>query len=48
MKKKTDLLIKNRKENTLGRFSKLITFPIHNFSNEIVGFASENYTKFKN
>ena len=38
--KKTDLLIKNNKGEFFGRFSNRITFPIYNFSNDIVGFGA--------
>ena len=38
--KKTDLLIKNTKGEFFGRFSNRITFPIYNFSNDIVGFGA--------
>ena len=38
--KKTDLLIKNNKGEFFGRFSNRITFPIYNFSNNIVGFGA--------
>tara|TARA_B100001248_G_C27381280_1_gene457087 strand:+ start:427 stop:2187 length:1761 start_codon:yes stop_codon:yes gene_type:complete len=38
--KKTDLLIKNKKGEFFGRFSNRITFPIYNFSNDIVGFGA--------
>ena len=38
--KKTDLLIKNAKGEFFGRFSNRITFPIYNFSNDIVGFGA--------
>ncbi len=37
--KKTDLLIKNNKGEFFGRFSNRITFPIYDFSNNIVGFG---------
>ena len=45
--KKTDLLIKNNKGEYFGRFSKRITFPIHNFSNEIVGFGARTIQNSK-
>ena len=38
--KKTDLLIKNKKGEFFGRFSNRVTFPIYNFSNDIVGFGA--------
>ena len=45
--KKTDLLIKNNKGEYFGRFSKRITFPIHNFSNDIVGFGARTIQNSK-
>ena len=45
--KKTDLLIKNSKGEYFGRFSKRITFPIHNFSNDIVGFGARTIQNSK-
>ena len=45
--KKTDLLIKNNKGEYFGRFSKRITFPIHNFSNNIVGFGARTIQNSK-
>ena len=38
--KKTDLLIKNNKGEYFGRFNNRITFPVHSFSNDIVGFGA--------
>ena len=37
---KLDLFIKNKKGEFFGRFSNRITFPIYNFSNDIVGFGA--------
>ena len=44
---KTDLLIKNNNGEYFGRFSKRITFPIHNFSNDIVGFGARTIQNSK-
>ncbi len=45
--KKTDLLIKNKKGEFFGRFSNRITFPIHNFSDDIVGFGARTIQNSK-
>ena len=45
--KKTDLLIKNNKNEFFGRFSNRVTFPIYNFSNKIVGFGGRTFKNSK-
>ena len=45
--KKTDLLIKNKQNDFFGRFSNRITFPIYNFSNNIVGFGGRSIKNSK-
>ncbi len=45
--KKTDLLIKNSKNEFFGRFSNRVTFPIYNFSNKIVGFGGRTFKNSK-
>ena len=45
--KKTDLLIKNNKNEFFGRFSNRVTFPLYNFSNKIVGFGGRTFKNSK-
>ena len=45
--KKTDLLIKNKQNEFFGRFSNRITFPIYNFSDNIVGFGGRSINNSK-
>lgn len=44
---KTDLLIKNKQNEIFGRFSHRVTFPIYNFSNNIVGFGGRTLKNSK-
>ncbi|MBF91939.1 MAG: DNA primase [Rickettsiales bacterium] len=41
------LFIKNKKNEYFGRFSRRITFPIFNFSNQIVGFGARSIRESK-
>jgi len=45
--KKTDLLIKNKNDEFFGRFRKRITFPIFDFSNNLVGFGGRSMIESK-